>query len=63
MKERGHKVLALIPLNLYDYLFNWHNGKTDEILRRLAADFTDESQFSAQIDRVVLALQTDESGP
>ena len=50
MKERDHKVLALIPLNLDGHLFNWRDGKADEIRRRLAADFTDESQFSAQID-------------
>lgn len=68
MAERGKKVLALIPLNLDDYLFSseWENGKKQEVLARLAPDFTgwdkDNAKFEAQLEQVVKALQTDDTG-
>ena len=68
MTERGKKVLALIPLNLDGYLFSdeWESGKKQEMLTRLAPDFTDwdkdNSKFEAQFEQVVKALQTDDTG-
>ena len=41
MKERGKKVLALIPLNMDGFLFtaDYQNGKKAEINSRVAANF------------------------
>jgi TIR domain/Pentapeptide repeats (8 copies) len=64
MKERGAKVLALIPLNLDGFLFKWTSGKAEEVTARLTADFTgwkrSHAKFDAQFERVVLALRADE---
>lgn len=67
-KERGHEVLALIPLNLDGYLFKpeWHNGWKGQITERLAADFKgwehDNSIFEEQLERVLKALMTEDAG-
>jgi hypothetical protein len=63
MKERGHKVLALIPIDLDGYLFKWEDGKADEVRRRYAGDFTrwqlDEGAFEREVEKVVRALRAD----
>lgn len=63
MKERGGKVLILIPLNLDGYLMSghWNSGKATAIKGRLAADFTgwehDNKKFRREFERLVRALR------
>jgi uncharacterized protein YjbI with pentapeptide repeats len=66
MRERGNKVLALIPLDLDGHLRNWKNGKAQQVRSRLAADFKgwehDNSIFEREFERVMKALMTDDAG-
>ena len=68
MKERGGKVLALVPLNLDDYLLGneWQSGKRQQIRSRLAANFigweTDNAKFELAFEQLVKALRTGDSG-
>jgi TIR domain/Pentapeptide repeats (8 copies) len=64
MRERGRKVLALIPLNLDGFLFQWTSGKAEAVKSRLAADFTgwkrSHRRFERGFERLVRALRGDE---
>jgi hypothetical protein len=68
MKERGVKVLALIPLNLDGYLFSadYQGGKKTEITSRVAANFVgwekDHALFDWELEKVIRALRTGEGG-
>lgn len=67
-RERQKEVLALIPLNLDDYLFSdkWRSGLATEVKARMAADFggweQDNKKFEEQFERLVKALRTDSGG-
>ena len=56
----GKKKLALIPLNLDGYMFEWDGSHAITLQDRLVADFTDweqdDAKFEEQFERVVLAL-------
>lgn len=68
MRQRGEKVLALIPLNLDGHLFSseWKSGKASQIKSRLAADFTgwqsNRRKFAEQFERLVRALRVGPGG-
>lgn len=65
-KERGSKALALIPLNLDGFLFEWDDGKAETVKARHAQDFTgwdrDPEKFEKALERTVRALRTDAGG-
>ena len=68
MKERGKKVLALIPLNLDGFLFSaeYQSGMKPEITRRVAANFVgwekDHALFDRELEKVIRSLRTDDAG-
>jgi len=68
MKQRGKKVLALIPLNLDDFLFaeDYTSGKRAEIRSRVAANFVgwekDEAIFHREVNALIRALRVENGG-
>lgn len=64
-RERGRKVLALIPLDLDGFLFsgNWPSGKAEEVRSRMVGDFTnwsnDQAKFETELERLIKALRAD----
>ncbi len=66
MKDRGEKVLSLIPLNLDGHMLGdeWTSGKKEQIKSRLAADFTgwetSNDKFEQEFERLVKALRADD---
>ena len=69
MKDRGEKILSLIPLNLDGYLFSgrWKSGKARQVKSRLAPDFTEwesnDAKYQDQLKQVVRALRAEEITP
>ncbi len=63
-KEREEEVLAIIPLNLDGYLFDWNGPYAAAIRKRLAPDFkgweSDNKTFDDGLERVVMALRSDD---
>ena len=66
MKERGQKVLALIPLDLDGHLLSgqWQSGKARPVLARLVGGFRGwdgkDKTFESAVEKVMLALRADE---
>ena len=65
-KERGAKVLSLIPLDLDRFLFDeWQDGRAATLRKRQVADFVDwehdNSKFEESFEKVVQALRADEA--
>lgn len=62
-RERGEKVLALIPLNLDGYMFKWENSRATDLIKRHAEDFVnwekDWPELEHAIERVGNALRAD----
>ncbi len=65
MQKRNEKINLLLPLDLDGHLFSnqYQSGKRQQLCERLAADFKgwqpNSTSFSAELDRVVLALRAD----
>ena len=62
-KTRGHKVLALISLDLDGFLLDeWSTGKSQQVKSRLAADFRDWKSpvsFEASLEGLLSGLRAD----
>lgn len=65
-KERGRKVLALVPLDLDGTLRSWEDGKASLIISRKAADFrnaeADPDRFASALELLIRALRADAGG-
>jgi len=64
MQERGRRILAQVPLDLDGYLFEWQDGKADEIRRRYAADFkswdSNRTKFERGVESIIQCLRADD---
>jgi len=63
-RDRGEKVLCVIPLDLDGYLFEWTDGKATRLKERVAANFKDRRAraFDKQLERLVAALRPQDHG-
>ena len=65
-KQKGKKVLSLIPLDLDGYLFDWEDGLADEVRSRYAPSFigweASNNIFEKSLESVVKAMQTGKAG-
>jgi hypothetical protein len=63
-RDRGEKVLCVVPLDLDGYLFEWTDGKATKLKERVAANFKDRraKQFDKQMERLVAALRPQDQG-
>lgn len=63
-KSRGRKVLALIPINLDNFLFSWESSRASVLTDRHAEDLvgweTDWDKFQRALERIKRALRVDE---
>lgn len=65
-RERGRKILVLIPLDLDGFLFSgaWQSGKAEEVCSRIVGDFknwkTDQNKLESELERLVKALRADD---
>lgn len=64
-RQRGRKVLVLIPLDLDGFLFSgeWQSGKSEEVRSRMVGNFSawrsDQIGFDTELSRLIKALRAD----
>jgi uncharacterized protein YjbI with pentapeptide repeats len=62
MNESQESALALIPLNLDGYLFEWKSARAAQLKQQLTADFTDwdrdNARFEREFQQLLNALRT-----
>ena len=63
MKERGKRIILLIPIMIDDFIFEWKGAKKEEIKRYLIGDFREwenEEKFEKALTNLILrALNVD----
>jgi uncharacterized protein YjbI with pentapeptide repeats len=64
-RQSGIKTLAIIPLNLDNFLIDdWQDGRAAALRKRMAADFVgwenDNGKFEASFEKIIRALRTAE---
>lgn len=64
-RDRGRKVLVLVPLDLDGFVFGdeWQSGKAAEVRSRMVGNFkswsSDAEAFEVELSRLILALRAD----